>query len=65
MAKGVGVGGVFWKAEGPLELAAWYAGNLGIPTQDGGSLAFDGSESVGMTVFAHFPRDMAYFGAGA
>jgi predicted enzyme related to lactoylglutathione lyase len=53
------------KARDPEALAAWYAAHLGIPTQDGGSLAFDGPESAGMTVFAHFPMDSEYFGGGA
>jgi predicted enzyme related to lactoylglutathione lyase len=64
MAKAVGVGGVFLKARDPKALSAWYAKHLGIPTQDGTTLAFDGPESTGMTVFAHFPRDTAYFGGG-
>jgi predicted enzyme related to lactoylglutathione lyase len=64
MAKAVGVGGVFLKAKDPVAMAAWYAANLGIPTQDGGSLAFSGPESEGMTVFAHFPRGTEYFGGG-
>ena len=64
MAKAVGIGGVFLKAKDPKVLAAWYAEQLGIPTQEGGSLAFDGPESVGMTVFAHFPEDASYFGDG-
>ncbi|MGO9335906.1 MAG: VOC family protein [Terracidiphilus sp.] len=64
MAKAVGVGGVFLKANDPKALSAWYAAHLGIPTQDGGSLAFDGPESAGMTVFAHFPQDTRYFGDG-
>lgn len=55
MAKAVGFGGVFLKARDPKALGSWYAEHLGIPTQDGGSLAFDGPESMGMTVFAHFP----------
>jgi predicted enzyme related to lactoylglutathione lyase len=58
----VGFGGVFLKARDPQALASWYAENLGIPIQDGGSLAFDGPESAGMTVFAHFPLDTGYFG---
>jgi predicted enzyme related to lactoylglutathione lyase len=62
MAKAVGVGGVFLRARNPQALVAWYAEHLGIPTQDGGSLAFDGSEPAGMTVFAHFPLDSDYFG---
>ncbi len=64
MAKAVGVGGVFLKARDPQALEAWYATHLGIQTQDGGSLAFDGPESAGMTVFAHFPLDTSYFGDG-
>jgi predicted enzyme related to lactoylglutathione lyase len=65
MAKAVGVGGIFLKAKDPQALAAWYATHLGIPLQDGGSLAFDGPESTGMTVFAHFPQDTKYFGEGS
>lgn len=64
MAKAVGIGGVFLKAQDPKKLSAWYAEHLGIPTQDGSTLAFDGPESAGMTVFAHFPASTNYFGAG-
>jgi predicted enzyme related to lactoylglutathione lyase len=64
MAKAVGLGGVFLKAKDPDKLSAWYAEHLGIPGQDGGSLAFDGPESLGMTVFAHFPLGTKYFGDG-
>jgi len=64
MAKAVGVGGIFLRARDPKALSAWYAQHLGIPSQDGGSLAFDGPESTGMTVFAHFPADTRYFGDG-
>lgn len=64
MAKAVGVGGVFLKASDPEKLSAWYAQHLGIPLQDGGSLAFDGPDSFGMTVFAHFPESTKYFGEG-
>jgi predicted enzyme related to lactoylglutathione lyase len=64
MARAVGFGGVFLKASDPKKLSAWYAEHLGIPSQDGGSLAFDGPESLGMTVFAHFPESTKYFGEG-
>lgn len=64
MAKAVGVGGVFLKARDPKALSEWYALHLGIPLQDGGTLAFDGPESTGMTVFAHFPVSSKYFGDG-
>jgi predicted enzyme related to lactoylglutathione lyase len=65
MAKAVGIGGIFLKARDPKALAQWYATRFGIPDQGGGSLAFDGPESMGMTVFAHFPTDTQYFGEGA
>ena len=64
MAKAVGVGGVFLKASDPKKLSAWYAEHLGIPAQDGGTLAFEGPESMGMTVFTHFPETTQYFGDG-
>ena len=64
MAKAVGVGGVFLKARDPEGLSRWYAVHLGIPAQGGGSLAFEGPESAGMTVFAHFPEATKYFGEG-
>lgn len=64
MAKAVGVGGVFLKASDPEKLSAWYAEHLKIPLQDGGTLAFDGPSSLGMTVFAHFPAGTKYFGQG-
>lgn len=64
MARTVGVGGVFLKASDPQKLSAWYAEHLGIPAQDGGTLAFEGPESMGMTVFAHFPESTKYFGEG-
>jgi predicted enzyme related to lactoylglutathione lyase len=65
MAKAVGIGGIFLKARDPKALSQWYATHFGIPDQGGGSLGFDGPESAGMTVFAHFPLDTAYFGEGA
>lgn len=65
MAKAVGIGGIFLKARDPKALAHWYQTQFGIPDQGGGSLGFDGPESTGMTVFAHFPMDTQYFGEGA
>jgi catechol 2,3-dioxygenase-like lactoylglutathione lyase family enzyme len=64
MARALGIGGVFLRARDPRALTAWYAKYLGIPEQDGGTLAFDGEPSFGMTVFAHFPADTFYFGSG-
>lgn len=65
MAKAVGLGGVFLKASDPQKLSAWYAEHLGIPPQEGGSLGFDGPDSCGMTLFAHFPESTRYFGEGS
>lgn len=65
MARVVGVGGVFLKAKDPKSLSAWYAEHLGIPSQGGGTLGFDGPESAGMTVFSHFPENTKYFGEGS
>jgi predicted enzyme related to lactoylglutathione lyase len=62
MAKAVGIGGIFLKARDPQALAAWYSSHLGIQPGEGGSLVFDGPESAGMTVFAHFPNETGYFG---
>ena len=63
MAKAVGVGGVFLKAQDPKGLSAWYAKHLGVPEAHG-SLTFDGPESMGMTLLAHFPENSTYFGDG-
>jgi len=62
MAKAVGVGGVFLRAREPQSLSTWYAAHLGIKPGEAGSLEFEGPESVGVTVLAHFPQDTTYFG---
>jgi predicted enzyme related to lactoylglutathione lyase len=64
MAKALGFGGVFLKAQDPKALSTWYSVHLGIAAGEDGSLAFDGPSSMGMTVFAHFPVTTAYFGDG-
>jgi predicted enzyme related to lactoylglutathione lyase len=63
MAKVTGVGGVFFKAKDPKALAAWYAEKLGVPNS-GGYMAFDGPDSMGMTVFSTFADNTTYFGDG-
>jgi predicted enzyme related to lactoylglutathione lyase len=64
MAKAVGVGGVFLKAQDPKGLSAWYSTHFGINTGGDTYLFFDGPESAGMTVFSHFPQSTTYFGDG-
>jgi predicted enzyme related to lactoylglutathione lyase len=64
VAKAVGVGGVFFKAQDSKALAAWYEKNLGITKDDYGSLFFDGPGAAGMTVFSPFAATTTYFGDG-
>lgn len=63
MAKAVGVGGVFLRARDPKAMSTWYREHLGITATADGTLAFDGPEAAGTTVFAHFPEDTKYFGS--
>lgn len=65
MAKAVGIGGVFLRARDPESLARWYAEHLGIAVEGAGVLFFDGPDSMGRTVFAHFPADTPYFGSAS
>jgi catechol 2,3-dioxygenase-like lactoylglutathione lyase family enzyme len=64
MARAVGIGGIFIKAKDPKALNAWYVTHLGLPLADHGSIVFEGPESMGQTVFNHFPSDTDYFGDG-
>jgi predicted enzyme related to lactoylglutathione lyase len=61
MAKAVGFGGVFLKAQDPKALSEWYAKHFGITKLDPSTSMFDGPESTGMTVFAHFPETTKKF----
>ena len=63
MGKAVGVGGVFFKAQDPKGLLAWYHEHLGVPLTEGYS-CFEGPEAQGMTTFAFFAEDTRYFGEG-
>jgi predicted enzyme related to lactoylglutathione lyase len=65
MAKALGIGGVFLKARDPKALSKWYESHLGIGGRvHGEALTFEGPESMGTTVFAHFAADTTYFGDG-
>jgi hypothetical protein len=55
------MGGVFLKAQAPRGAGGLVRRASGHTTGGWGSLAFDGPESAGMTVFAHFPQDTNYF----
>jgi catechol 2,3-dioxygenase-like lactoylglutathione lyase family enzyme len=68
-----GLGGVFFEAEDPASLRAWYREHLGVgatapftSTQEGGSVAFHWLEPTdppreALTVWSVFPAGTAYF----
>jgi predicted enzyme related to lactoylglutathione lyase len=61
-----GLGGLFFKAENPEALYAWYEKHLGIKRGPEGAVTFkwhDSAESgrEGMTVWAIFPKSTTYF----
>lgn len=55
----VGVGGVFFRANDPEALAAWYLKHLGVGGDDNPLWM----QQAGPTVFMPFPRDTDYFPA--
>jgi len=63
-----GIGGVFFKADDPESLRAWYALHLGVgPGAQGVNFVWRDSEiadEYGMTVWSVFPADTDYFGPG-
>ena len=61
-----GIGGVFFKAQDPEALAAWYRQHLGLPDQGWPGVAFDWREAGapprrGMTIWAPHAQDTSYF----
>ena len=63
-----GIGGVFFKAEDPAKLMAWYQKHLGVkPESKGSSNSMfqwrerDDEQKVAYTVWAIFPHDTKYF----
>jgi predicted enzyme related to lactoylglutathione lyase len=66
MEQVTGIGGVFFRAQNPENLAAWYQQQLGLPIN--GTLAeFPWREAAdpnkpGNTVWSLFPKDTDYFG---
>ena len=65
MERSAGIGGIFLKARDPAALADWYRVNLGIPVVAGQAYGTLASKSSGeQSVWATFPDDTDYFGAG-
>lgn len=55
-----GIGGVFFRAQDPAKLSAWYREHLGLPIDKYGQW----HQESGPTVFAPFAADTDYFPAG-
>ena len=72
MGRVTGIGGIFFKANDPAALQAWYERHLGLKAQpDGSGIMFfwregevEGGEP-GMTVWSPFPKDTTYFAPSA
>lgn len=63
MAKVLGVGGVFFKADNPDSLGAWYQRWLGVPVEPpyGASFKPASMPAGGFTVWGPFSADTTYF----
>ena len=69
MARVLGIGGVFIKADDPKALFGWYERHLGLPGECNPMNLFhwrhdDDPAKKGMTVWSLFKRDTDYFGKG-
>jgi predicted enzyme related to lactoylglutathione lyase len=61
-----GIGGIFFKAQDPVALRAWYKEHLGIDVQDWGGAAFtwtdgDGKPFAGTTAWNISPTSSDYY----
>ena len=63
-----GIGGIFFKANDPAKLAAWYRKHLGLEVEDFGGVIFRENETSSeapkrqsYTVWSPFPADTDYF----
>ena len=62
MKRVTGLGGVFFKAEDPEKLYAWYEKHLGLKCDPGGQgVSLQWRDPEGMTVWALFKKDTKYF----
>lgn len=57
MKRVTGIGGIFFKAQNPVALRAWYQKHLGIDVQDWGGAAFrwadaEGNPAAGTTIWS-------------
>jgi predicted enzyme related to lactoylglutathione lyase len=68
MQRVTGLGGVFFKANDPATLYAWYEKHLGIQGKPGQGGMFrwrdaEDPKKEGLTAWSIFPRDTKYFGS--
>jgi catechol 2,3-dioxygenase-like lactoylglutathione lyase family enzyme len=66
MERVTGIGGIFFKANDPDQLQAWYQRHLGVEPGGEGVVKFEWREALqpehkGHTVWAPFPKDTRYF----
>lgn len=65
MKRVTGIGGIFFKAEHPVQLYQWYEKHLGIVREPhGGGATFHWREEAGgegMTAWSLFPKNTKYF----
>ncbi len=62
MEKVSGIGGIFFRAENPAALSAWYRDHLGIAAVPSSEDEQPWRQEAGVTVFAPFPQTTDYFG---
>jgi glyoxylase I family protein len=64
LEKVTGIGGVFFRARQPKELADWYRDHLGFSVVPSDYEDPPWRQQAGPTAFAPFPEDTTYFGDG-
>jgi len=62
MQKVLGIGGLFFRAEDPGELAKWYEAHLGVSLVPTSYEQEPWQQETGPTVFAPFGKNTTYFG---
>jgi predicted enzyme related to lactoylglutathione lyase len=62
MEKVTGIGGFFFRAANPADLAAWYERHLGINPVPKTAEAEPWTQEAGTTAFSPFKADSTYFG---
>ena len=65
MEKVTGIGGVFFRADNPEQLTAWYEEHLGVSPVPSSYDSLPWMQEKGPTVFAPFERNTDYFGNAA